>query len=104
MDTISTNPILLIMAGIIVLAIFYLRLIVWLIPHLRRLYSYMVAMKREYQALDRGDTLTLLRDAGLSQEQSLWFYEKFYDNATCLERCLIKLYIEKHCFQETLHS
>ena len=98
MDTISANPILLVMAGIIVLVIFYVSLIVWLIPHLRRLYCFVVARIREYQALDRGDVLTLFRDAGLSSEQALWFYEKFYDKAACWERCLIKLYIQKHCF------
>ena len=86
---------LLIMAGVIALAIFYISLAVSLFPQVLRLY-------RRYQALDRGDVLTLLRDAGLSPEQALWFYEKFYDKAKCWERCLIKLYIQKHCFQTTL--
>ena len=98
MDISSVNPILLIMAGIIILTIFYMCLVVWLIPHLRRLYSFIADRIREYQSLDRVDILTLLIDAGLSHEQALWFYDKFYLNASSWERCLIKIFIKKHCF------
>ena len=101
MNHLSVNPILLIKVGIIVLAIFYLSLTVTLFPSLLRLYTFIVAKILEYQGLDRGDVLTLLMDAGLSHDQSLWFYENFYANATCWERCLIKLYIKKHCFQKS---
>jgi len=97
MDHTSIRPTLLIAVGITLIT-FYVCLTVWLIPHLRRLYSYIVVMMRKYQALDRGDILTLLIDAGLSHEQALWFYDKFYHKAKCWERCLIKLYIQKHCF------
>ena len=100
MDTITAKPIFLIMAGIIILAIFYLSLIVRLIPHLQRLYTFIVAKIREYQALDRGDTLTLLRDAGLSYEEALWFFEKFYAHAASWEQCLIKFYVKKHCIRK----
>jgi hypothetical protein len=97
MDNPSAKLTLMIVVGLVLIT-FYVSLTVWLIPYLRRSYSFLVAMKREYQALDRGDILTLLIDAGLSHEQALWFYEKFYDKAKCWERCLIKLYIQKHCF------
>ena len=95
----STEISLLVAVGIVLIT-FYASLTLWLIPHLRRLYSFMVDMKREYQALDRGDTLTLLRDAGLSYEEALWFFEKFYAHAASWERCLIKLYVRKHCIRK----
>jgi len=97
MDTPSTEITLLIAVGIVLIT-FYGSLTLWLMPYLRRSYKHIVTRIHEYQALDRVDILTLLVDAGLSYEQSLWFYKKFYDNASSWERCLIKLYIEKHCF------
>jgi len=94
----SVNPSLLLMAVLIVLAIFYLSVSASLFPHVFRLYRFIARKIHEYQALDRGDFLTLLIDAGLTHEQSQWFYDKFYAHGKCWERCLIKLYIKKHYF------
>ena len=91
----SVNATFLVKAGIIVLAFFYLSLTASLIPLLLRLFRFIADKYYEYQQLDYGDTLTLLRDAGLSPEQALWFYEKFYSQATGFERFLIKLYITR---------
>jgi len=98
MEQLSDSASVLIMAGIIVLAIFYLSMIASFIPHVLRLYKLVVAKIIEYQALDRGDLLTLLIDAGLNHNEALRFHDIFYATATRWERCLIKLYIKKHCF------
>ena len=100
MDQPFESTSLLTVAGII-LAIFYLSLTVRLLPALRRLYSSIVAKIREFQALDRVDVLTLLIDAGLDHKEALRFYNAFYANAAYWERCLIKLFIEKHCFPKS---
>lgn len=84
--------------GIIVLAIFFFKFITQLIQHLPRLQRIIAAKVNKYQGLDRGDFLTLLIDSGMSHEQALWFYDTFYAKSTCWERCLIKLFIKKHCF------
>jgi hypothetical protein len=97
MEQTPESTLLLTVVGII-LTTFYVSLTVSLFPYVLRLYTFIIAKIHEYQELDRGDVLTLLIDAGLSHEQALWFYDKFYDNAACWERCLIKLYIKKHCF------
>ena len=86
---------LLIMAGIIVLAVFYLRMAASFFPQVLRLYRFIATKIHEYQALDRGDFLTLLIDAGLSHEEAMSFHSKFYVRATPLERCVIKLYITR---------
>jgi len=86
--------------ALISLATFYVSISASLFPQVLRLYRYIATKVHEYQALDRGDTLTLLRDAGLSQEQSLWFYDAFYAHASGWERCLIKLYVRKHCIRK----
>ena len=87
----------LVMVGIVP-AIFFFNLITLLVQHLLRLQRFIAAKVNEYQGLDRGEILTLLIDAGLSYEQALWFYETFYTESTGWERCLIKLFIKKHCF------
>jgi hypothetical protein len=100
MEHAPESPFLLIMAGIISLAIFYLSITASLFPQVLKLCRLIATKVHEYQALDRGDTLTLFRDAGLSHEQSLWFYDTFYVHAASWERCLIKLYIKKHCIRK----
>ena len=86
------------LAGIIVLAIFFLSVVASFLQYLLSLYRFFNTKVHEYQVLDRGDFLTLLIDAGMSHDQALWFYDTFYAKATCWERCLIKLLIKKHCF------
>lgn len=99
MEHAPESPFLLIMAGIISLAIFYLSIAASLFPQVLKLCRLIVTKVHEYKALDRGDTLTLLRDAGLSHEQSLWFYDKFYANSSWWWRFWIKQLIKKCCFQ-----